>query len=83
MPDPKEALPDVSGRLLRAAADIRETERKKRNEPISSPKFHRLAEDVTRKSHDIFNLAVGEEGVGNETERGGDTIEDVERKQAN
>jgi hypothetical protein len=83
MSDPKEQLPSYSEDLLRTAADVRETEQKRRNEPIASPEFDRLGEDVTRKAHDVYNIAQEQEAVGNETEPGGETIEDVERKQAN
>ena len=79
MSDPKARLPSDSRKLLEKAADLRDTERQKRNEPISSPSFIALPRTQPAKSHEIFNIAQDDEAVGDETEPGGDTIEDVER----
>jgi hypothetical protein len=75
---PKRELADQSARILQAIDDLRDMEADKRTRPISTPEFHRLAEDVTDKSREIFRIAVAEERKGDESPRGDETIEDVD-----
>lgn len=79
MSNEKRALANRSNRLLDALRRLRDTERAKRQEPISSPKFHELANEVDRTSRDVFRLARDERDLGDETARGHETIDDVDR----
>jgi hypothetical protein len=76
----KRELSGRSTRMLEAIEDLRRMEVEKRNRPISTPEFHRLAERITRKSHEIFQSAVDQEGIGDDTSRGEQTIEDINRE---
>src|SRR3954469_24800167 len=76
--DPKERLADESDGFLQRLRELGELELAKRDEPISSPKFHRLAAEVSAKSREIAGQAARQEQTGNETERGEESIEDVE-----
>jgi hypothetical protein len=81
VPEPKEHLPPESDRLLEQVADLRRMEQTKRTEPISSDEFHRLAKDITRKSHDIMYAAREEEETGDRTSRSDVSIDDVAEQQ--
>jgi hypothetical protein len=59
---------------------MRATESKKRQEPISSPEFHRLARAVADQSRELMRDAQDEEAIGNENERGDDSIDEVEEE---
>ncbi len=74
-------MPRESDRLLRKVRELGELEMEKRTEQISSPRFHELARDVTRKSREIMYRAVEEESVGDETHPTDDTINDVAEDQ--
>ena len=81
MPDRKQQLSRASESLLRRLADLRMTEQRKRKTAISSPEFHELAEEVARKSRDLMRNAEDQEAIGDETERTGETIDDVARRE--
>ena len=75
----KEQLREVSDRLLREMDELRELEREKRGEPISSPRFNRLAKVIEIKSRDIRTLAADEVAFGEQIPAGdSDTVESVE-----
>lgn len=78
MTDPKRALADRSNKLLDALRHLRETEKRKRELPISSPAFHELADEVDRTSRRIFSLGRQQEDLGNESPRGRESINDVD-----
>jgi hypothetical protein len=80
MSEPKERLTDTSDRLLAELARLKESESKKRLEDISSPPFHQLSDDVLETSRRIFSMAAEQERLGNDADRDGDSIEDVERE---
>ncbi|HEV7811236.1 MAG TPA: hypothetical protein VGO64_11590 [Candidatus Limnocylindrales bacterium] len=77
MPDRKDQLPDESDRLLAKVADLRELERTKRTEPISSEAFHRLAKEITKKSREIMFAAREQELSGEQSERDDRSIDDL------
>jgi len=79
MDDPKRALTNRSNQLLDALRHLRDTEKRKRDEPISTPEFHKLADDVDRTSRRIFSLAREQEQLGDETRTGDETINDIDR----
>ena len=84
----KRALADTSNKLLAALRHLRDTEQRKRQLPISSPAFDELADEVERASREIFSLARNQDRPGDESEdrladeslRGSETIEDVDRQ---
>lgn len=80
MSDPKEALTDRSDRLLAELSHLKATEAKKRLEDISSPPFHELADEVLESSRRVFGLAAEQAKLGDEAERGKESIEDIERE---
>jgi len=75
-------LADRSAELLDALRRLKETEQRKRHEPISSESFHRLANEVDAISHEVFSIARDERTIGNRTRRSNDTIDDLEEKRA-
>jgi hypothetical protein len=82
VPDRKDELPDDSDRLLEKVADLRELERTKRTEPISSEAFHRLASEITRKSREIMFAAREEEMAGDQSEPDDRSIDDLGKDQS-
>jgi hypothetical protein len=79
MAERRRAITNVSNRLLAAIRRMRDTEQRKRREPISSPRFHELATEVERTSEEVFRLAHREERLGDEMPRGHTTIDDMDR----
>lgn len=78
----KSELADRSAELLDALRRLKETEKRKRHEPISSESFHRLANEVDAISHEVFSIARDERSIGNRTTRSNETIEDLEERRA-
>jgi hypothetical protein len=78
MAEEKRKLADRSNRLLAALRRLRDIEKVKRQTPISTPAFHRLAEEVEQTSREIFRLAREQERLGDEIPRGPDDIESVD-----
>lgn len=79
MTDDKRDLSDLSTRLLREAEEMQRLEREKRGLPISSPEFHRVADEVEVRARNVFSIASEEEQVGDLTVRSEETIDDVPR----
>ncbi len=77
MSDEKQAVSDLSTRLLEEAEIMQRLEREKRGLPISSPEFHRVAEEVAVRSRTVFSLASEEEQVGDLTRPSDETIDDL------
>jgi vacuolar-type H+-ATPase subunit I/STV1 len=78
----KSKLANRSDELLDALQRLKDTEKRKRHEPISSESFHRLANEVDAISHEVFSIAREERSIGDKTTRSNDTIEDLEEKRA-
>jgi hypothetical protein len=74
------ALSDESARILEAVEELRAMEKAKRKLPISTDSFHRLADEITRKSREVFRTASRQEDVGDDESTGDDTIDNVERR---
>ena len=74
----REELNDDSRDLLKALDRLKATESDKRQEPISSPRFHELAEDIVQQSRDIFSRAYREDRLGDDIPTGDTTLDDVE-----
>jgi len=75
--DPKRRIAKTSEELMQDIEILRDLERQKRREPISTPRFHELAEDVTTKSREVMNTSLEEEALGDAAERGDETIDDL------
>jgi hypothetical protein len=78
----KADLARRSDELLEAIDDLHRLEELKRNEKISTPAFHRLAEDITAKSRQVFDIAHRQESLGNVTETTDESIEEAESRAA-
>lgn len=78
MPEPeKTELASRSDELLDTIQRLKDTERRKRQEPISSDEFHRLANEVDALSHEVFAIARDQRDLGERSHRSGETIDDV------
>jgi hypothetical protein len=75
----KHKLTTRSDQLLTELAHMKDTEARKRQEMISSPPFHELADEVTASSRRIFAIAADQDRLGEDAEKGEETIEDIER----
>src|SRR3954454_17025891 len=60
----RDEVADTSDRLMERLTTLKATEAEKRQDAMSTPRFHELAEEVTQISRDIFSLALDEERVG-------------------
>ena len=79
VPEPKKGEPAAKpDELLDALQRLKDAEERKRREPISSDRFHELAHEVDALSHEVFWLARDQRGIGDETDRADETIEDVD-----
>jgi hypothetical protein len=76
--DEKEELAKTSDEFLEDLHRLRDLEVEKRKEPISSDRFHELAEEVTETSRGIMNTVLKQERLGDEAEPGEASIEDVD-----
>lgn len=72
-------LREDSDRLLRALDELRDLERQKRVQEVSSPSFHDLAREIEEKAREVFRLAEQEEEDGSRADHGG-TIEDSDQE---
>ena len=78
MPEQEQTeLASRSDEVLETIQRLKETEQRKREEPISSDEFHRLANEVDALSHEVFAIARDQRDLGDRTHRSGETIEDV------
>ena len=77
MSQAKRALAGKSDEMLEALRELKATEARKRREPISTPMYHMLADDVYAQSRRIFRIAIEEDQLGDESERGAETIDDI------
>jgi hypothetical protein len=62
--DPEDELKEDSDFLLGQVADLHRLESQKRREPISSPRFHELADAVAAKAREIMYRARRGERAG-------------------
>jgi hypothetical protein len=75
-------LASDSDRLLETLGEVRKLEVEKRQEEISTPRFHELAEEITEKSNEVFRSAYREEADGDATETSDRSINDAETQLA-
>jgi hypothetical protein len=80
----RSAGPRTSDRLLNAIDDLKATERLKRQEPISTPRFLELAEQVTHKANEVSREATQQERQGDQMSAPrSDSIEEVPPERPN
>lgn len=77
MSEPKRQIAKTSDDLIHDIDVLRDLEREKRGERISTPRFHELAADVTAKAREVMHSTLEEEALGEEAERGDETIDDL------
>jgi small-conductance mechanosensitive channel len=71
-------LREHSDRLLSKVREIQAMERTKREEEISSPEFHALADSIVDTSREVFRLAAEQQETSEQMERIPDrTTEDL------
>ena len=72
-------IADTSDDLLEQLTILKALEVEKRDDPMSSPRFHELATEITEVSREIFSLARHEERAGDAlSEPQGVSIEEEE-----
>ena len=64
MTDEERRVRSDSDELLAAIDDMRQTEKVKRGEDISTPEFHRLADDVEGKARKVWEISSRENRDG-------------------
>ena len=74
----KTKLAQTSDELLEAVRRLKDTEQRKRQEPISSASFHELANEVDAISHEVFSLARDQRTLGDETRHTDENIDEVD-----
>lgn len=62
----RHAIAADSNELIERLGELKELEVTKRGTTMSTPAFHRLAEEITERSREIFRLADHEERTGDE-----------------
>jgi hypothetical protein len=66
-----------SDRVLEAVGEMKDLESRKRRESVSTPGYHRLADEVQEKSRQIFNAAAEETVAANAMESGSRSIDEI------
>jgi hypothetical protein len=73
----KSELAGKSDELLDALNRLKDTEQRKRREPISSDRSHKPANEVDAISHDVFAIARTQERVGDQIPTSDESIDGV------
>jgi hypothetical protein len=63
---PAHEVRESSDTLLDAIRTLRDLEREKRTQKLSSPEFHAMAREITERSREVFRVAAQEERAGDE-----------------
>lgn len=79
----KTELASRSDELLETIQRLKDTEQRKREEPISSDEFHRLANEVDALSHEVFAIARDQRNLGERMEHSDESIDDVADEASN
>ena len=78
-PEGRLEIARASNRLLRAVDELKALEIDRRDETISTPPFHRLADDVKAKSREIFRMADDQEALADRTPTQDRSIDETNR----
>jgi uncharacterized protein with von Willebrand factor type A (vWA) domain len=74
----RKRLSATSRKFLESIDELRDLEERKRNELISTPAFHELAEKIKEKSREVFRVTAVQESLGDELETTATTLNEVE-----
>ena len=74
----RERLSEESRRLLDRIDELHRLEERKRDEKISTPGFHRLADTIKAKAADVFRMTTVQERLGDRIDTGDVTLNDVD-----
>ena len=78
--EPKEQrILTSSDQVLKTVGEMRDLESRKRQEKVSTPKYHRLADEVQAKSREVFRAAAEETVAANDMESGSRSIDAIAR----
>jgi hypothetical protein len=72
-----EELLETSDELLDELGELKQVEEQKRREPISTPRFHELADRAVELSRRIFDTAREQDQTGREIESGSPPIDEL------
>jgi hypothetical protein len=73
----EEELVETSDELLEELEELKQIEEEKRREPVSTRRFHELANQAVALSRRIFNTAREQDQTGREIESGSAPIDDL------
>jgi hypothetical protein len=73
----RSELAGKSHELLDALNRLKDTERRKRREPMSSDRFHDLANEVYAISHEVLAIARTQDRVSEQIPTSDESIDDV------
>ncbi len=76
----ERAITDRSNQIVDVVAEVQSLEMQKREQPIASPRFNRLADQIVDRSRRLFRLAEDEESLGEGAEAGEASIDDIDRR---
>jgi hypothetical protein len=79
--DEERRVRSDSDDLLAAVDEMRRTEREKRGEEMSSPPFHRLADEVEGKARRVWEIARQENRDGEQVQPSDTSIDETPREQ--
>lgn len=74
----RERLSEESRRLLDRIDELHQLEERKRDEKISTPAFHQLADTIKSKAADVFRMTTVQERLGDRIDTGDETLNDVD-----
>jgi hypothetical protein len=77
MSDDDAEVQATSDRLLAEVRRLRAAEERKRQEPVSSPEFHRLAAEVEEQARAVWQTADEQRRVGREAGHREESINDI------
>jgi len=77
MTDDDAEIQATSDRLLAEVRRLRAAEERKRQEPVSSPEFHRLAAEVEEQARAVWQTADEQRRIGREAGRREESIDDI------
>ncbi len=78
-PAARREIARASNRLLQAVDELKALETDRREETISTPPFHRLADDVKAKSREIFRMADDQQVLAERTPTQDRSIDETDR----
>jgi hypothetical protein len=78
--DQNERLTQLSSRLLDELDAVKELELEKRQVPISTPRFHRLASEIEERARRVFAITAEQQTAGDHAFTQDTSIAEFEQK---